>query len=97
VADGLEEWFGDRAGDGSVLAATHMPGAYEDFVRLMVPELQRGGLFTGTTRGHDTARAPGPVPAALGRVGAGDLIAVPSAGQAVGALTFRPDMANVTM
>ena len=25
--------------------ATHMPGAYEDFVRLVVPELQRRGLF----------------------------------------------------
>ena len=31
--------------DGFVLAATHMPGAYEDFVRLVVPELQRRGLF----------------------------------------------------
>jgi len=31
--------------DGFVLAATHMPGAYEDFVNLVVPELQRRGLF----------------------------------------------------
>jgi alkanesulfonate monooxygenase SsuD/methylene tetrahydromethanopterin reductase-like flavin-dependent oxidoreductase (luciferase family) len=45
VADGLEEWFTSRACDGFVLAATHMPGAYEDFVRLVVPELQRRGLF----------------------------------------------------
>ena len=45
VADGLEEWFGGRACDGFVLAATHMPGAYEDFARLVVPELQRRGLF----------------------------------------------------
>lgn len=45
VADGLEEWFEARACDGFVLAATHMPGAYEDFVRLVVPELQRRGLF----------------------------------------------------
>jgi alkanesulfonate monooxygenase SsuD/methylene tetrahydromethanopterin reductase-like flavin-dependent oxidoreductase (luciferase family) len=53
VADGLEEWFTTEACDGFVLAATHMPGAYEDFVRLVVPELQRRGLFhreyTGTT------------------------------------------------
>ena len=28
-----------------MLAATHIPGAYEDFVRLVVPELQRRGLF----------------------------------------------------
>ena len=45
VADGLEEWFTGRACDGFVLAATHMPGAYEDFARLVVPELQRRGLF----------------------------------------------------
>jgi FMN-dependent oxidoreductase (nitrilotriacetate monooxygenase family) len=45
VADGLEEWFTGGACDGFVLAATHVPGAYEDFVRLVVPELQRRGLF----------------------------------------------------
>jgi FMN-dependent oxidoreductase (nitrilotriacetate monooxygenase family) len=53
VADGLEEWFTTGACDGFVLAATHMPGAYEDFTRLVVPELQRRGLFhqdyAGTT------------------------------------------------
>ena len=31
--------------DGFVLAATHMPGAYDEVVRLLVPELQRRGLF----------------------------------------------------
>ena len=45
VADGLEQWFTSGACDGFVIAATHMPGAYEDFVRLVVPELQRRGLF----------------------------------------------------
>ncbi len=45
VADGLEEWFTSRGCDGFVLAATHMPGAYEDFARLVVPELQRRGFF----------------------------------------------------
>lgn len=45
VADQMEEWFTGRACDGFVLAATHMPGAYESFVRLVVPELQRRGLF----------------------------------------------------
>jgi len=45
VADGLEEWFAGGACDGFVLAATHMPGAYEDFARLVVPELQRRDLF----------------------------------------------------
>ena len=45
VADQMEEWFESEACDGFVLAATHMPGAYEDFARLVVPELQRRGLF----------------------------------------------------
>ncbi|MGH7322152.1 MAG: hypothetical protein ACRELA_21365 [Candidatus Rokuibacteriota bacterium] len=35
----------ERRCDGFVLAATHMPGAYEDFVHLVVPEVQRRGLF----------------------------------------------------
>lgn len=45
VADRLEEWFRGGACDGFVIAATHVPGAYEDFVRLVVPELQRRGVF----------------------------------------------------
>jgi len=53
IADQMEAWFEGGACDGFVLAATHMPGAYEDFVRLVVPELQRRGKFrkdyAGTT------------------------------------------------
>ena len=45
IADQMEEWFGGGACDGFVIAATHTPGAYEDVVRLVVPELQRRGLF----------------------------------------------------
>ena len=45
VADQLEAWFAAPACDGFVLSATHVPGAYEDFVRFVVPELQRRGLF----------------------------------------------------
>jgi len=45
VADNLEEWFVEGACDGFVLAATHMPGAYEEFTRYVVPELQRRGLY----------------------------------------------------
>ena len=49
----MEEWFSTRACDGFVVAASHVPGAYEDFSRLVVPELQRRGLFhtdyTGAT------------------------------------------------
>ena len=45
ICDQLEQWFIERACDGFVIAATHVPGAYEDFVRFVVPELQRRGLF----------------------------------------------------
>jgi FMN-dependent oxidoreductase (nitrilotriacetate monooxygenase family) len=45
VADALEEQFEERACDGFVIAATHVPGAYADFVRCVVPELQRRGLY----------------------------------------------------
>lgn len=50
VADGLEEWFPMRARDGVIVATSHVPSAYEDFSSLVVPELQRRGLFhTGHT------------------------------------------------
>lgn len=45
VADHFEQWFTERGCDGFVIAATHVPGTYEDFVRLVVPELQRRELF----------------------------------------------------
>ncbi|MFV0315412.1 MAG: LLM class flavin-dependent oxidoreductase [Microthrixaceae bacterium] len=45
VAEQMEAWFSDGACDGFVIAATHSPGAYEDVVRMVVPELQRRGLF----------------------------------------------------
>jgi hypothetical protein len=52
----MEEWFDGDACDGFVIAATHVPGAYEDVVRLVVPELQRRGVFrdryTGSTLRH---------------------------------------------
>ena len=45
IADTMQEWFESGVCDGFVTAATHVPGSYEDFVRLVVPELQRRGLF----------------------------------------------------
>jgi len=45
VADQMEEWFEAPACDGFVLAASEIPRSFEDFVRLVVPELQRRGLF----------------------------------------------------
>ncbi len=53
VADGMEEWFATRACDGFVVAAGYVPGGYEEFSTMVVPELQRRGLvhqdYAGTT------------------------------------------------
>lgn len=45
VADRLEQWFTERACDGFVIAGTHTPGTFQDFVRFVVPELQRRGVY----------------------------------------------------
>ena len=56
IADHLEQWFVEHACDGFVVSATHVPGSYEDFVRFVVPELQRRGLFRKDYAGRDLAR-----------------------------------------
>jgi FMN-dependent oxidoreductase (nitrilotriacetate monooxygenase family) len=45
IADDMEEWFTTGAADGFNICPTHLPGGGEDFVALVVPELQRRGLF----------------------------------------------------
>jgi len=45
IADEMEEWFHSPACDGFVVGPTHQPGAFEDFVEFVVPELQRRGVF----------------------------------------------------
>ena len=52
VADGLEEWFTTGICDGFVIAATHTPGTYAEFVKYVVPELQRRGLYHKDYRGE---------------------------------------------
>jgi FMN-dependent oxidoreductase (nitrilotriacetate monooxygenase family) len=65
VADRLEQWFLAPACDGFVVAATHVPGAYEDFVHFVVPELQRRGLFRQDYAGRTLRENLGiPVPPA---------------------------------
>lgn len=53
VADQLETMFREEAGDGFVISPAFLPGAFEEFVELVIPELQRRGLFrkeyTGAT------------------------------------------------
>lgn len=45
VADFIQEWFEAEAADGFILMAPTLPSSLEDFTRLVVPELQRRGLF----------------------------------------------------
>jgi FMN-dependent oxidoreductase (nitrilotriacetate monooxygenase family) len=51
IADVMEDVFASRGCDGFVVAATHVPGAYADFVAHVVPELQRRGLYQRDYRG----------------------------------------------
>ncbi|SDS56674.1 FMN-dependent oxidoreductase, nitrilotriacetate monooxygenase family [Paenibacillaceae bacterium GAS479] len=45
IADQLQEWFENDAADGFNIMPPYLPGGLEDFVDLVVPELQRRGLF----------------------------------------------------
>jgi FMN-dependent oxidoreductase (nitrilotriacetate monooxygenase family) len=45
IADTLEEWFTGGAADGFNILPAYFPGAFADFVDLVVPELQRRGLY----------------------------------------------------
>ena len=45
IVDELEEWFRQKAADGFNLLPPYVPAAIDDFVDLVVPELQRRGLF----------------------------------------------------
>jgi FMN-dependent oxidoreductase (nitrilotriacetate monooxygenase family) len=45
IADILEEWFAAERADGFVVMPAYFPGAFDDFVNLVVPELQRRGLY----------------------------------------------------
>lgn len=45
IADHLQEWFEKGAADGFNVLPPYLPGALDDFVDLVIPELQRRGLF----------------------------------------------------
>jgi FMN-dependent oxidoreductase (nitrilotriacetate monooxygenase family) len=45
IADRFQEMFEDGVCDGFILMFPYMPGYLEDFVALVVPELQRRGIF----------------------------------------------------
>ena len=45
IADVMEDWFTSGACDGFVLPPTVFPMTYEEFARMVTPELQRRGLL----------------------------------------------------
>ncbi len=53
VADYMEEWFANKACDGFCVLPPYMPGQHVDFCNMVVPELQKRGIFrkeyTGAT------------------------------------------------
>lgn len=57
VADQMQLWFENEAADGFNLMPPTLPGGLDDLLELVVPELQRRGLFrkaydSTTLRGH---------------------------------------------
>jgi FMN-dependent oxidoreductase (nitrilotriacetate monooxygenase family) len=57
VADRMQAWFEQEAADGFNIMPPSLPAGLNDFLDLVVPELQRRGLFrsayaTATLRGH---------------------------------------------
>ncbi|MBN9090164.1 MAG: LLM class flavin-dependent oxidoreductase [Reyranella sp.] len=45
VADEMEHWFREGGADGFNVMPAYLPGSLKDFVELVIPELQRRGLF----------------------------------------------------
>lgn len=45
IADQMEEWFVNGAADGFNIMPPYLPAGLDDFVDLVIPELQRRGLF----------------------------------------------------
>ena len=57
IADVMEHWFRNGAADGFNVMPAWLPGSLTDFVDMVIPELQRRGLFRtayeGTTLRHN--------------------------------------------
>jgi alkanesulfonate monooxygenase len=70
IADHIQNWFENGGADGFNILPPYLPGALDDFVNLVIPELQARGLFrteyTGTTlRDHLGLARPERPPDAL--------------------------------
>jgi alkanesulfonate monooxygenase SsuD/methylene tetrahydromethanopterin reductase-like flavin-dependent oxidoreductase (luciferase family) len=52
IADMMEEWLLTDACDRFKVMFPYVPGGLDDFVNMVVPELQRRGLFRKEYEGH---------------------------------------------
>jgi alkanesulfonate monooxygenase len=52
IADYMEHWLDQEACDGFNIMPPYLPGAFDDFVALVIPELQRRGLFRTAYEGR---------------------------------------------
>jgi N-acetyl-S-(2-succino)cysteine monooxygenase len=52
IADTLEQWFVEEAADGFNILPPYFPGAFDDFVQQVIPELQRRGVFRRSYDGN---------------------------------------------
>ena len=52
IADQMEAFINVAGGDGFMLTAIHSPGAIEEFVDLVVPELQKRGIYRKEYKGN---------------------------------------------
>ncbi|MFE3487145.1 NtaA/DmoA family FMN-dependent monooxygenase [Streptomyces griseus] len=59
VADHMQEWFEAGAADGFTVIPPYLPGALDDFVDLVVPELDRRGLRRAARDGETLRRRLG--------------------------------------
>ena len=57
IADTMQSWLETGAADGFNIMFPTVPAGLDDFVALVIPELQRRGIFREDVRGDDAARA----------------------------------------
>jgi len=56
IADTMQEWFTAGGCDGFDVTPSHLPGALDDFVDLVVPLLRERGVFHADHDGSETLR-----------------------------------------
>jgi alkanesulfonate monooxygenase SsuD/methylene tetrahydromethanopterin reductase-like flavin-dependent oxidoreductase (luciferase family) len=52
IASELETWLRDEAADGFNVICNYYPGPFQEFAELVIPELQRRGIFRTAYEGR---------------------------------------------